>query len=132
MTTPNIRAALERLVKAVDHGDTQDLSAALDHAHAALAEPLSLEDRIAAADAAIDAGMERVRAIVAPARAALATQPDDLALRVQRLEAMRETERAAVLDLYQQIDKLKARLDWQYTKIGRLEDVIANELEAQP
>jgi uncharacterized protein (UPF0335 family) len=53
-----------------------------------------------------------------------------LALRVQKLEAMRETEKAAVLDLYQQIDKLKARLDWQYTKIGRLEDVIANEAEA--
>ena len=45
-----------------------------------------------------------------------------LALRVQKLEAMRETERAAVLDLYQQIDKLQQRIDWQYTKIGRLED----------
>ena len=55
-----------------------------------------------------------------------------LALRVQRLEAMRETERAAVLDLYQQIDKLKVRLDWQYTKIGRLEDALTSETEAQP
>jgi hypothetical protein len=51
-----------------------------------------------------------------------AAQPDDLALRVQRLDAMREIERAAVLDLYQQIDRLKRRQDWQYTKIGRLED----------
>ncbi len=59
-------------------------------------------------------------------------QPDDLALRVQRLEAMRETERAAVLDLYQQKDRLNARLDWQYTKIGRLEDAITSESEAQP
>jgi hypothetical protein len=49
-----------------------------------------------------------------------------LTLRVQRLEAMRETEKAAVLDLYQQIDKLKERLDWQYTKIGRLEAALAN------
>ena len=55
-----------------------------------------------------------------------------LALRVQRLEAMRETERAAVLDLYQQIDKLQRRLDWQYTKIGRLEDAITNDTKAQP
>jgi hypothetical protein len=59
-----------------------------------------------------------------------ATQPDGLALRVQKLEAMRETERAAVLDLYQQIDKLKARLDWQYTKIGRLEDASIKDLAA--
>jgi hypothetical protein len=58
-------------------------------------------------------------------------EPDDLALRVQKLEALRETERAAVLDLYQQIDKLKARLDWQYTKIGRLEDASIKDL-AEP
>jgi hypothetical protein len=51
-----------------------------------------------------------------------ATQPAALALRVQKLEAVRETEKAAVLDLYQQIDRLKRRQDWQYTKIGRLED----------
>jgi hypothetical protein len=61
-----------------------------------------------------------------------ATQPDDLALRVQRLEAMRETEKAAVLDLYRQIDELRQRLDWQFTKIGRLEDAITSETEAQP
>jgi hypothetical protein len=59
-------------------------------------------------------------------------QPDDLALRVQRLEAMHETEKAAVLDLYQQIDKLQRRLDWQFTKIGRLEDAITSKTEAQP
>ena len=41
-------------------------------ARAALAKPVSLEDRIAAADAAIEASMERIRAIAAPARAALA------------------------------------------------------------
>lgn len=49
-----------------------------------------------------------------------------LALRVQKLESMWENERAAVLDLYQQIDALQRRLDWQYTKIGRLEDAAIN------
>ena len=45
----------------------------------------------------------------------------NLALRVQRLEAMRETEKAALLDAFKQIDKLQGRLDFQYTKIHRLE-----------
>lgn len=53
----------------------------------------------------------------------------DLELRVQRLEAMRETEKAALLDAFRQIDELKQRIDWQYTKICRLEDVIAAEPE---
>lgn len=111
MTTPDSRAALERLVDAVKYGDTSELAAAMKAASAALADEPVL--------------------------------PDDLALRVQRLESMHETEKAAVLDLYQQIDKLQARLDWQYTKIGRLEDftikdlaaaahAMANEMEAQP
>ena len=57
-----------------------------------------------------------------------------LALRVQQLEAMRETEKAALLDAFQQIDRLKidrlkALIDWQYTKIHRLELAIAAELE---
>jgi uncharacterized protein (UPF0335 family) len=70
---------------------------------------------------------------VAPTcKESLPVQLDDLALRVQKLEVMRETERAAVLDLYQQIDRLKRRQDWQYTKIGRLEDAITNDTEAQP
>lgn len=38
----------------------------------------------------------------------------DLALRVERLEAMRETEKAALLDAFRQIDELKQRLDFQY------------------
>jgi hypothetical protein len=61
-----------------------------------------------------------------------ATQPDDLNLhrRVQRLEAMRESDRATVLVLCQQIDRLKERLDWQYTKIGRLEDASIKDLAA--
>lgn len=76
------------------------------------------------------------------ARAALADGPavpdgrepaavdTSLALRVQQLEAMRETEKAALLDAFQQIDRLKARIDWQYTKIHKLENVIADQLEA--
>ena len=52
----------------------------------------------------------------------------DLELRVQRLE--RETERAALLDAFQQIERLKERLDFHYVKIHRLEDAIATEPEA--
>jgi len=52
--------------------------------------------------------------------------PDaDLALRVQRLEAMRETEKAALLDAFRQIDELKQRLDFQYWKLYKLEESIA-------
>lgn len=46
---------------------------------------------------------------------------DDLALRVQRLEAMRKTEKAALLDAFRQIDELKQRIDFQYWKIYQLE-----------
>ena len=51
-----------------------------------------------------------------------ASVDDNLALRVQRLEAMRETEKAALLDAFKQIDKLQGRLDFQYTKLCRLEE----------
>ena len=51
-----------------------------------------------------------------------ASVEDNLALRVQRLEAMRETEKAALLDAFKQIDKLQGRLDFQYTKLCRLEE----------
>ena len=70
------------------------------------------------------------REVRIPGRVSMETWPPkfeleeeaDPALRVQKLEAMWENEKAAVLDLYQQIDKLQQRLDWQFTKIGRLED----------
>ena len=52
-----------------------------------------------------------------------------LALRVQRLEAMRETEKAALLDAFRQINDLKHRIDFQYFKLCRLEDAITAELE---
>jgi len=48
----------------------------------------------------------------------------DLALRVERLEAMRETEKAALLDAFRQIDELKQRLDFQYLKLYKLEESI--------
>ena len=54
-----------------------------------------------------------------------ASVDDILALRVHRLEAMRETEKTALLDAFRQIDRLKERIDWQYTKIHRLENAIA-------
>ncbi len=50
--------------------------------------------------------------------------PTDLALRVQRLEAMRETEKAALLDAFRQIDELKQRTNLHYSKIYRLEDAV--------
>ena len=46
----------------------------------------------------------------------------DLELRVQRLEAMRETEKAALLDAFRQIEELKRLLDFHYIKINRLEE----------
>jgi len=61
-----------------------------------------------------------------------ASVDNSLALRVHRLEAMRETEKAALLDAFRQIDRLKERIDWQYTKIHRLENAIDAELEALP
>lgn len=60
----------------------------------------------------------------------LAPQPpaegevEGLVLRVQRLEAMRETEKAALLDAFKQIDDLKHRIDFHYMKIYRLEDAL--------
>ena len=60
-----------------------------------------------------------------------ASVDDSLALRVQRLEAMRETEKAALLDAFRQIDDLKHRIDFQYFKLCRLEDAIDAELEGQ-
>jgi hypothetical protein len=52
------------------------------------------------------------------------TYADRLALRVQRLEAMRETEKAALLDAFRQIDELKQRLDFQYWLLYKLEESI--------
>ena len=49
----------------------------------------------------------------------------DLELRVQQLEAMRETEKAALLDAFRQIEELKRRLDFHYRKINRLEEADA-------
>jgi hypothetical protein len=48
----------------------------------------------------------------------------DLALRVQRLEAMRETEKAALLDAFRQINELKKELVSQYWKLYKLEESI--------
>jgi hypothetical protein len=54
-------------------------------------------------------------------------RPIDLALRLQRLEAMRETEKFALLDAFRQIDELKQRLDFQYLKLNKLEESITPE-----
>ena len=51
--------------------DTADADL-IDRARALLAEPESIQDRIAAADAAIEASMKRIRALAAPALADLA------------------------------------------------------------
>ena len=123
MTTPNIRAALERLVKAVDHGDTQALADALAHARASLAtesNPINWPAYFLRVTDKQASELKDMASKALPGRIVIETE--DLHQRVLRLEAMRETERAAVLDLYQQIDRLKRRQDWQYTKIGRLED----------
>ena len=150
MTTPNIRAVLERLVNAVDVYDAVGMDMmddAIAAARAALAtepEPpvkgevgelvrwllAHADEHTEEPDGPYTRAATLLQQLAAPAPAAeesSATQPDDLALRVQRLEAMRETERAAVLDLYQQIDKLQQRIDWQYVKLGRLEDAITSE-----
>ena len=75
--------------------------------------PLATEARAALADGpAVPDGSEP------------ASVDANLALRVQRLEAMRETEKAALLDAFKQIDKLQGRLDFQYTKIHRLEEAM--------
>lgn len=52
----------------------------------------------------------------------LASVTDSLALRVQRLEAMREFEKATLLDAFRQIDDLKHRIDLLYWKIHQLEE----------
>jgi hypothetical protein len=46
----------------------------------------------------------------------------ELRARVEALETMRETEKAAVLDLYQQHDKLKEWVGKNYMRIRALED----------
>jgi hypothetical protein len=38
---------------------------------------------------------------------------------------MRETEKAALLDAFRQIDELRRRLDFQYMKLCKLEQSIA-------
>ena len=55
----------------------------------------------------------------------------DLELRISRLEVMRETEKAALLDAFRQIDRLKERLDFHYTKLHHLEDTIAASPEVE-
>jgi hypothetical protein len=46
---------------------------------------------------------------------------EELIARIEALEAMRETEKAAVLDLYQQHDKLKEWVGKNYMRIKALE-----------
>lgn len=48
----------------------------------------------------------------------------NLALRVQRLESLYETSRAAILDAFRQIDELKHRIDRHYTRIHQLEEAV--------
>jgi hypothetical protein len=40
---------------------------------------------------------------------------------------MRETEKAALLDAFRQIDELKQRLDFQYWKLYKIEESITPE-----
>ena len=47
--------------------------------------------------------------------------------RLEKLEAHRETERAAALDLYKQLDELKARIDRHYLRIRALEGDATDE-----
>lgn len=54
---------------------------------------------------------------------------DDLALRVQRLEQQRETEKAALLDAFKQIDRLQKCINFQYNKIHKLETSIESAFE---
>jgi hypothetical protein len=64
---------LQGYASANPHHDSDEL---VDRARAALDEPESIADRIAAADAAIEASMERIRAIAAPVRVARAADPE--------------------------------------------------------
>ena len=115
---------------------------AYNRARAALAEPKSegptVMEIIELADQIEESGLGQVDLV----RAALArwgrsdgpAVPDgrepasvntSLALRVQRLEALRETEKAALLDAFRQIDELKQRIDFQYFKLHRIEDALS-------
>jgi hypothetical protein len=40
---------------------------------------------------------------------------------------MRETEKAALLDAFRQIDELRRRLDFQYLKLCKIEESITPE-----
>ena len=75
--TNTFRALCAELIDELDYQtcnhEADDLIA---YARAALAEPEPVKDRLAAADAAIEASMERIRAIAAPVRAALAAEPE--------------------------------------------------------
>jgi cell division protein FtsX len=53
---------------------------------------------------------------------------EELRARVEALEAMRETEKAAVLDLYQQYDKLKEWVGKNYLRIRALESALLPDL----
>jgi hypothetical protein len=82
MSSPDYRALCAELLSLLDDiamRDPEMDGGMLRHrARTALAQPDSIEDRIAKADAAIEASMERIRTIAAPARAALA-QPEPVA-----------------------------------------------------
>ena len=100
----DFRTLCADLLRELEHASSWDYQQALkDQARAALADGPAVSD-------------DREPASV----------EDNLALRVQRLEAMRETEKAALLDAFKQIDKLQGRLDFQYTKLCRLEDSLAD------
>jgi hypothetical protein len=83
--TDTFRALCAELLKGLDENRHPEvrypghLRIVMASARAALAEPESIQDRVAQADAAIEASMERIRAIAAPARAALA-QPESAEL----------------------------------------------------
>ena len=96
----DFRALCADLLRELEHASSWDYQQALkDQARAALAD-----------GPAVPEGREP------------ASVDYNLSLRVQRLEAMRETEKAALLDAFKQIDNLQHRLDFQYTKLCRLEE----------
>jgi hypothetical protein len=72
MTDPNYKALCAEILQKLDQyedGQRVDWDAWRNNARAALAEKESIEDQIAKVDAAIEAGMERIRKIAAtPAR----------------------------------------------------------------
>lgn len=77
MTTPTRPACLELVLAFLGAPEAAKLRSYIEalEARAALAQPEPIRDRIAQAEAAIEASMERIRAIAAPARTALA-QPE--------------------------------------------------------